>query len=144
MIDGASAPIRSRLARTGRWLVCSLIVANGAGVAVAQESLPADEAIPASEWMERQVRSVERTLYGAQFRSALGIAAQLRNHPAATDRQKIRLELAHATAAIALGEEEATEQSLVRILKLDPSFALTVKDSPKLRRALQNVRKAQP
>jgi hypothetical protein len=121
-----------------------LVLATGASAGFAQDADLADEAVPASEWMERQVRSVERTLYGAQFRSTLGISAQLRDHPVATNDQKVRLELAHATAAIALGEIEAGDESLRRILELEPGFALTDKDSPKLRRALQNLRKVEP
>ena len=144
VIEGACASIRSPLARTGCWLVCCLIVSLGPIGAAAQQTALPEEAVPASEWMERQVHRVERTLQGAQFRSALGISAQLRNHRAATDRQKIRLELAHATAAIALGETDASEESLQRILQLDPDFSLTAEDSPKLHRALQNLREVQP
>ena len=148
MIERALAAIGSGPARAGsalvRGLVLGIALSGLPTMAVAQELPADDQAVAASEWMEHQVRSVERTLHGAQFRSALGISAQLRDHPAATTAQRVRLEVAHATAAIALGEVEAGEASLRRVLELDPGFSLTAHDSPKLRRALDRARQATP
>ena len=99
---------------------------------------------PASEWMEQQVEAVEDTLREARFRSALGISAQLRRHPAASRQQRVRLELVHATAALALGEEESSQASLSRLLDLEPDFELGEAHSPKLRRALERARGGGP
>ena len=111
-----------------------------------QGGIAADVAAPppAVEWMEQRVKAVEETLREARFRSALGIADQLRRHRAANPRQRVRLELVHATAALALGEEESSQASLVRLLEIDPGFELGEAHSPKLHRALERARGRRP
>ena len=99
---------------------------------------------PASEWMGAQVEAVEEMLREARFRSAMGISEQLRSRPAATRDQRVRLELVHATAALALGEDAVSQQSFGRLLAIDPGFELDDTHSPKLRRALERARAANP
>lgn len=128
------------------WLGAALLLAlvGAPALAFAQDAPEASEPIAAEEWMDRQIAAVEETLRQARFRSALGISDQLRQHPAATSAQRIRLELAHATAAIALDDDPATRESLLRVLALDPGFAFGADRSPKLRRALVRARQGSP
>ncbi len=145
MIDGAPATSRGAWRRTRRWLLLLALLTGLPNPSLGQEAAGRAQApLPAHEWMERQVRSVERALHNAHFRSALGISEQLRNHPAATDAQKLRLELTRATAALALGDHAASEESLLRVLRLDPEFVLAESHPPKLRSALAAARAASP
>lgn len=107
---------------------------------VADASPPAEG--PVDSWMEEQVRAAEETLASAHFRSARGIARQLRGRASASTPQRIRLELVVATASLALGDTAEARASLRRILVIDPGFAVPATAAPKLRRALDLARAA--
>ncbi len=138
------------------WLgvaLCWLGVVSSGGAWAQQEDAAAEAppprvevaaAPPADGWMGPLVDSVEEALRQARFRSALGIADQLRNHRGATPDQRARLELVRATAALALGDDEASQESFARLLAIDPRFELDDTHSPKLRRALERARRANP
>ncbi|HXV35550.1 MAG TPA: hypothetical protein VEC18_00270, partial [Myxococcota bacterium] len=71
----------------------------------------------------------EAELRAARFEEALASASELRArldaHPATADReQRVRLELASATAEVALGRNDAALDSMMRALRADPALEL--------------------
>ncbi len=92
------------------------------------------------DWMEEQVRSAEQTLRNARFRSALGIARQLQDHPRALAEQRARLAFVVGTAALALGDNAEASASYRRVFDFAPDFETATEVSPKVRRALAAAR----
>lgn len=115
-----------------RLLGAALLLVALAWPAVAQES--------ASARFDADLSALEQSLAEAHFRSVLGIARQFRKLPGATPAQTLRLELAAATAAVALGDDAAAREGFGRVLQVEPGFAFDDEASPKLRRALAAAR----
>ncbi len=127
------------------------LAARIAEVAVAPPP-PQPRATAAAETLAsiaREVERAERLLYEARFEEAEAVALRLRGRlrelgesPAAR-ALRVRAELSAATAQLALGRAEEARASLGHALEADPELELDpVRTPPKVRRALEAVRRA--
>jgi hypothetical protein len=91
----------------------------------------------------------ELRLWQARFEAALEAAVRARRRldrmrsGADLRQRRVRLELLSATAQLALGDEQAARESLVRAIESQPDLVLDpAKTSPKVIRALESARTA--
>ena len=97
--------------------------------------------------IDRWLATAESQLAAARFDEALATSAKARARldgmPAGRNvsRSRVRVELIEATAHAARGRDDAARACFVRVLALDPAFALDARTtSPKLMRLLDAAR----
>lgn len=105
-------------------------------------------ATPALAQIELRVRHLEALVGAARFRAAAEEAPVLRSQAlalqpgAATRLLLVRIEIAAATAALALRQDGNAKVYLHRALQLEPALTLGASAAPKLRLTLDALRES--
>jgi hypothetical protein len=103
------------------------------------------------ERADREIAEIAELLAGAHFRTALALAESARDLLDAAgedplhDERRARLEVAIATAEVALGRRAQARESMRRALRAAPDLALDERTtSPTVLEALREARRAGP